>query len=147
MNKKTIFNLLALLLFIAFFSLEVNLAWPIISLIFWLIFISKFSQRLMPIMIFLSSFILSIFWPMSVLLSFMICLILYGLAYFLNKSVAQTSLVALLVSWLIVPVIYWQFSLNISWILLGQFLLSLVIFILIKKSSVLKLGNKSISFS
>lgn len=146
--NKLIFKFLFLTLgFIVFFSLEVSLAWPIISLVFWLIMVTKFNPLSMPIVILVSALILSVFWPMSVLLGFLIFLVIYHLTHLLNRIIAQTSLVALLVSWLLVPVIYCYFSLTISWVLFAQLLVSLLIFLLIRKSSLLKLNTKAISFS
>ncbi len=146
--NKSIFKFLFLTLgFIVFFSLEVSLAWPIISLVFWLIMVTKFNPLSMPIVTLVSALILSVFWPMSVLLGFLIFLVIYHLTHLLNRIIAQTSLVALLVSWLLVPVIYCYFSLTISWVLFAQLLVSLLIFLLIRKSSLLKLNTKAISFS
>ena len=89
---------------------------------------------------------LSVVWPMSVLLSVIICLLMMVLSKFSLKLISQTNLVFLLVSWLIFLPAIWYFKLVFSPVNLGQLVISLLLILLFRRFLLFKFKKETIIF-
>ncbi len=144
--KQHLFKPLLILFWLLILIVEANLAWPVLSLAIWLRLISQVSKEWQIYLILSTALILSVVWPMSVLLSIIICLLMLILVQLSLKLISQTNLVFLLASWLIFLPASWYFKLAFSLVNLGQLIISLLLVFLVRRSLLFKFKKEIIVF-
>lgn len=144
--KQHLFRLFLILLWLLILIVEASLAWPVLSLTIWLRLISQVSKQWQIYLILFTALILSVVWPMPVLLSVIICLLMLVLVELSLRLISQTNLVFLLASWLIFLPASWYFKLAFSLVNLGQFIISLLLIFLVRRFLLFKFKKETIIF-
>lgn len=125
---------------------EASVAWPVISLAIWLMLFNQVGQQWQNYLLLASALLLSVVWPMSMLLSLSLCILLLIMAKLAGKLSNQNSLLFLFISWLVFLPIHYYFQLTFSWFNLGQMLLSIVLLLLMRRFLLIKFRRGAVVF-